>query len=69
MPIFTIQCNDCKAMDEVLVRGASTEPPVCGECGSANTERMVSRAAVCTVSSGGSGSAACPTGTCPFANR
>ncbi len=65
MPIFSIKCNECNAIDEVLVPSASVQTPPCSVCGSSDTERMVSRPAVCTGSSSGG---SCPTGTCPFAN-
>jgi len=65
MPIFSIKCSECNAIDEVLMRSASAETPHCRQCGSPETERMVSRPSVCT---GGRSGGSCPTGTCPFVN-
>lgn len=65
MPIFSITCHDCHAIEEVLLPSASTGTPACSHCGSVRTERMISRAAVCT---GGSAGTVCPTGRCPLSN-
>lgn len=63
MPIFSIRCKDCNAIEEVFVHRAGDASLHCPKCGSANTERMVSRAAV---GSGGGDSSACATDACPF---
>ncbi|MBI9078929.1 MAG: zinc ribbon domain-containing protein [Pseudodesulfovibrio sp.] len=41
MPIFEILCNDCKHEGEVIVLG-SEQDLKCPECGSTNTERIMS---------------------------
>lgn len=67
MPIYEYRCNACKAEFEKLVFGSNPEV-VCEKCGSANTEKLLSRFGMGRssgeASSGGSGCGGCSASSC-----
>ena len=47
MPIYEYTCKDCGRLTSVFVRSVNaTVEPTCGQCGSANLQRAVSRVAI-----------------------
>ncbi|MCI0499143.1 MAG: zinc ribbon domain-containing protein [Planctomycetales bacterium] len=42
MPIFEYKCPACGFINEVLVKSASSVPPVCPQCGQKKTEKQFS---------------------------
>ncbi len=66
MPIFEYRCKKCGHVSSFLEKADSTKSHACEECGSKTTEKVLSTFAARTAAASGSGSASCPTGTCPL---
>jgi len=60
MPLFKYRCNDCQANFEDLVPFSQSHNVECPQCGSHNTEKLVSTFATL----GGSSSSSSSLGSC-----
>ena len=68
MPLYDYKCAKCGEEFEQLVSASKKKAAVaCPTCNSTRTSRQLS--SFTGTCSGGAGNAACPTGTCPFANN
>ena len=66
MPLFEYRCKACGHVTEFLERAdARTEHP-CEQCGSTDTDKVLSAFAVGKGQPSASAGASCPTGTCPL---
>lgn len=68
MPIFEYACPSCGFVNEVLVKGAEGEAPVCPKCGHKKTEKRFSTfSAVVKNPAAGESSKCrcCPNSGCP----
>ena len=66
MPLFEYRCKACGHVTEFLEKAdARTEHP-CEQCGSTDTDKVLSAFAVGKGQVSASAGASCPTGTCPL---
>ncbi len=65
MPIYEYRCGKCGHVSAFLERMGSRKAHACEECGSKDTEKILSAFAARTGGSSSAGSS-CPTGTCPL---
>ncbi len=63
MPIYEYKCGDCGAKFEQLTSHAKADSVACRECGSDQTQRLLSVFGV--TSAAGSASSPCADGACP----
>jgi len=66
MPLFEYRCKQCGHVTTFLEKAGTKGRHVCEQCGSRETEKVLSSFSVGSDGGGSSGSSACPTGTCPF---
>jgi putative FmdB family regulatory protein len=66
MPLFEYRCEKCGHVTEFLEKAGSEAEHECEQCGSKNTDRILSAFAVRGGGPSGAGGASCPTGTCPL---
>lgn len=64
MPLFEYRCRQCGHVTTFLEKPGARRSHRCEECGSEDTEKMLS--AFSTKSGDGSAGPTCPTGTCPL---
>ena len=66
MPLFEYRCKKCVHVTTFLEKAGSRKPHPCEECGSTETERLLSAFAAHGGEGASGGNASCPTGTCPL---
>jgi len=67
MPIFEYRCRKCGQVTEFLEQAGSRTKHKCQKCGSTAMEKLFSTFnAGVSAPSASTGSASCPTGTCPL---
>ena len=66
MPLHGYRRKQCGHVTTFLEKSRTRKPHPCKKCGSAEAEKLLSAFAVRGGEASSSGSASCPTGTCPL---